>query len=342
MKKRPIIVHIGFPKTGTTSLQAGLGRSRDQLLANGFCYPVSLGDTNQYHLEAYAFNFDKGLGTHTIVGVHNSEDLKRFRKDCAQQLIDEVKALPDSVEKVIVSNEGLAGLTSEGDFDRFFELLNKVGHVEKVVAYIRRQDKNAASNYTTYLKTGGTRKNILQKYSPGSAAYIFYGDKLKIWADRIGIDKIAVRYFDKVEMKDGDIFSDFRDVTGLPKAVNFEVKERTNPSITPAACEFLRAFNERFPRFVDGKNNPARATVRETLEAKYAGPGRMPTQRDVADYMQQFAASNEYIRANWFPERPHLFDDNYSEYPEKDFQASTAEVTEIFNEVWAQRFEASS
>jgi len=341
MKRRPIIVHIGFPKTGTTSLQAGLGRSRSQLIENGFCYPQTLGDANQYHLEAYAFNFDKGLGTHTIVGVHNPDDLKRFRSECAQQLVDEGKALPDSVEKIIVSNEGLAGLTTEGDFDRFFELLENVGHVEKVVAYIRRQDKNAASNYTTYLKTGGTRKNILQKYSPGSAAYIFYGDKLKLWADRVGIEKIAVRYFDKAEMKDGDIFADFREVTGLPAAVSFEVKERTNPSITPAACEFLRAFNERFPRFVDGKNNPARATVRETLEAKYAGPGRMPTRSDVADYMQQFAASNEYIRANWFPERASLFDEDYSDYPVEDFQASTEEITEIFNEVWAQKFGAS-
>ena len=341
MKKRPIIVHIGFPKTGTTSLQAGLGRSREQLISNGFCYPLSLGNTNQYHLEGYAFDFNKKLGTHTVLGVKSQADLERFRADCAQQLIDEVEALPDSVEKIIVSNEGLAGLTTESDFYWLFELLNKVGHVEKVVAYIRRQDKNAASNYTTYLKTGGTRKNILQKYSPGSSAYIFYGDKLKLWADRVGIEKIAVRYFDKAEMKDGDIFADFREVTGLPAAVSFEVKERTNPSITPAACEFLRAFNERFPRFVDGKNNPARATVRETLEAKYAGPGRMPTRSDVADYMQQFAASNEYIRANWFPERTSLFDEDYSDYPVEDFQASTEEITEIFNEVWARRFGGS-
>jgi hypothetical protein len=270
--------------------------------------------------------------------VRSQADLERFRVDCAQSLVDEIAALPETVETIIVSNEGLAGLTTEGDFDRFFELLDKVGYIEKVVAYIRRQDKNAASNYTTYLKTGGTRKNILQKYSPGSAAYIFYGDKLKLWADRVGSNKVAVRYFDKAEMKDGDIFADFRDVTGLPKAVNFEVKERTNPSITPAACEFLRAFNERFPRFVDGQNNPARATVRETLEAKFAGPGRMPTRSDVADYMKQFDASNEYIRSIWFPDRERLFDEDYSDYPEKDFEASTEDITAIFNEVWALRF----
>lgn len=338
MKRRRIIVHIGFPKTGTTSLQAGLRRARKQLVESGFCYPATLGDANQYHLEAYAFDFSKGLGTHTVVGVHSQEDLERYRLQRAQKFFNEISALPDEVETIIVSNEGLAGLTDPAEFERFFELLNKVGEVEKVVAYIRRQDKNAVSNYTTYLKTGGTRKNILQKYRPGTSAYIFYGDKLKLWANHIGIKKIAVRYFDKSELIDGDIFADFRTVTGLPKAVEFEVKERTNPSITPAACEFLRAFNERFPRFVDGKNNPARATVRETLEANYAGPGRMPTRDDVATYMQQFEPSNEYIRVNWFPEREHLFDQDYSDYPTEDIEPSIYEIMEIFNEVWQGRF----
>lgn len=39
-----ICLHIGKPRTGTTSFQRAMAASRDRLKANGVCYPTTLGD----------------------------------------------------------------------------------------------------------------------------------------------------------------------------------------------------------------------------------------------------------------------------------------------------------
>jgi hypothetical protein len=340
MKKKRIVLHIGFPKTGTTSLQAGFAKARGSLTEAGFCYPESVGQTNQYYLEAYALNIDRNLPTHTVLGLHTAEDLEGFRERCEADLVAEVAALPNQVDTLVFSNEGLAGLTEPEEFDRLFHLLKQVGEVEQVIAYIRRQDLNAVSNYTTYLKTGGTRRNILNKYRPGARAYIFYGDKLKLWADRLGVDRITVRHFSRSGMVGGDLFADFSDAVGLPAQVDISVNIRTNPSLSPAACAFFRAFNEAFPRFVDGKPNTMRNTVRETLETHFPGKGLLPPRDAVVDFMEQFRDSNDYIRRTWFPERSTLFDEDYSSYPEEETQPTVDEVVKVFNTVWEQRLKA--
>lgn len=335
--RRRIILHIGFPKTGTTSLQAGLAKARSDLLSVGICYPESVGLKNQYHLEAYALDIDKNLPTHTVLGLHSSEELQAFRKKCESDLIEEVAALPDHVNTLVFSNEGLAGLSEPEEFERLFDLLGQVGEIDQVISYIRRQDLNAVSNYTTYLKTGGTRKNVLTNYKPGARAYIFYGDKLRIWARHLGKERITVRQFARSKMIEGDLFADFAHAAGIPNNVDISVDMKTNPSLTPAACVFFRAFNEGFPRFVDGKPNDMRRTVRETLEEHFPGKGLMPSRCDVIKYMEQFHESNEYIRQTWFPSQSTLFFEDYSAYPEVQDDVEVDEVIRVFNKVWEQR-----
>jgi hypothetical protein len=84
-RNRRIILHIGFPKTGTTSIQHGLAKARAGLNSNGFHFPESLGKSNQYFLEAYAQNLDRKLSTHTVLGVHSESDLKQFRQKCSAE-----------------------------------------------------------------------------------------------------------------------------------------------------------------------------------------------------------------------------------------------------------------
>ena len=335
--RRRIILHIGFPKTGTTSLQAGLAKARSDLLSAAICYPESVGSNNHYHLEAFALDIEKNLPTHTILGLHDSEELQAFRKKCERDLIEEVAALPDHVNTLVFSNEGLAGLSEHEEFERLFYLLGQVGEIDQVIAYIRRQDLNAVSNYTTYLKTGGTRRNVLTKYKPGARAYIFFGDKLRIWAKYLGKERITVRHFARSKMIDGDLFADFALAAGIPNKVDISVDMKTNPSLTPAACVFLRAFNEGFPRFVDGKPNEMRRTVREALEKYFPGSGLMPLRHDVIKYMEQFHESNEYIRQTWFPSQSNLFYEDYSAYPETQDDVEVDEVMKVFNKVWEQR-----
>ncbi|MFS2319212.1 hypothetical protein RMQ97_14845 [Maricaulis sp. D1M11] len=339
---KSIVLHIGFPKTGTTSIQAGLAGSRLSLAESGFFYPQVIGERNHFALEAYAAKYGDKHSTHTVLGIFSDEDLNAFKEDIRERLLAEVSEDGKNCNTVLLSNEGLAGLSSDAEFSRLKELLDPIGDITKVICYIRRQDLNAVSNYTTYLKTGGTRQRILLDYPKDSNAYIFYGKKLKLWSKWVGIENVDVRIFDPLHLTGGDIFVDFKFAAGLPDEIDISVDTRTNPSLTPAACEFLRRFNERFPRFVDGKNNPLRSGVREMLEERYPGSGIVPSRAEAEHFMRQFASSNEYIRANWFPRRESLFDDDFSKYPvEPDFPDIDS-VAEVFLELWEYKFAQKS
>ncbi len=58
---KQLIIHAGFPKTGTTSLQEALSANRQILLANGIYYPHAgdhyphMGD-KAHHLAAFAIS----------------------------------------------------------------------------------------------------------------------------------------------------------------------------------------------------------------------------------------------------------------------------------------------
>ena len=68
---RSVILHTGFPKTGTTSLQTALSTARPALLRHGVLYPRSAGDVSHRHLAAFAHGLDRNLVTHALLGIRS-------------------------------------------------------------------------------------------------------------------------------------------------------------------------------------------------------------------------------------------------------------------------------
>ncbi len=337
-----VILHIGFPKTGTTSLQMALSTARPALLRRGVLYPRSAGDVSHRNLAAYAHGLDRNLVTHALLGIRSQDDLDRFRDRLRADLADEIGALPPDVRLILYSVEGLAGLSTHAEIEDLIDLVGAGGRAIRVICYVRRQDLCAVSQYTTLLKTGAVRKRILLDYPPDSTAFLFYDRKLQLWADVLGRDSITVRLFDRAAFHRNDLFEDFKQAAGIPGDVDLSVAGFANPSITPAACEFLRLFNAQFPRFADGVENPLRATVRETLERFFAGVGRLPARSDVEAFLRLFAAGNERIRATWFPDRDTLFDMDLSIYPDREHQPTIEQIMEVSNKVWEERLRGGS
>jgi hypothetical protein len=100
--ERAVLVHIGPPKTGTTSLQAALHRERASLSEHGVVYP---GRGQRHRREV-----DGLLGRSNLAGATTPYD-------AWTRLVDEVRAAPD--KRVCISSENLARATPD--------------HIERVV-----------------------------------------------------------------------------------------------------------------------------------------------------------------------------------------------------------------
>ncbi len=335
--KRRAIIHIGTGKTGSTTIQALLAANRETIQAEGFAYPVTPGRRNHLKLAVYAA--DKRKAARMARTSRDGDEVAALARRFAAELGQELDALPASVHTVIFSNEHLTNkVASPESAARLRDLLAPHFDEFRIVVYFRRQDEYAVSLYSTRLRGGSTHEDMLGAMTaPTQAAQLDWAALLDRWGTAFGRAALTPRIFARDAFVDGDLVADFRAACGLgalPLAGEDEVR---NPSILPAAQEFIRRLNLAASR--GGAALPAAEDemdddmdeaeqegghdvgkiphlVRTILDARFAGPGRRPSRADARAFTALFDASNERVRAEFFPGRPRLFSDDFSRYPE--------------------------
>lgn len=294
------VLHIGVEKTGSTSIQFSLAKSRARLLAAGVLYPEVLGERNQ--IKAYAYASQSGVDElKSIWGLDNPAAVERFRTNLEQQLAREIAAKKPRL--VCVSNEHCSSrLLLTAEIERLAGLFRAHCASIKVVVYLRPQADALRSAYSTYVKTGGTgpfraptAEEIEKKYA--------YDVILDRWASVFGDDNIEVRIFDRAQLTDGDVVTDF--FTKLGVGVEGMTLEREkNRSLGHTGLEFLRRFNSHVPYTVGAEFNSIRGNIQEIVEDI---PNDTPFDGD-ADILEAFdqamAADNEAVRRRYLANTP--------------------------------------
>ena len=151
-----LILHIGIPKTGTTSLQLFLFKNREKLESYGIDYPVFMNQPglpsrarNGIFLDRYARSV--ACNDKTMSGVSDvEENLARLEKALS------------SHNKVVLTNEELArplyrNVRRGYEYDLFWNstarILEDAGATDvTIVVYLRRQDDWAASKWRQDIK----------------------------------------------------------------------------------------------------------------------------------------------------------------------------------------------
>jgi len=143
-------LHIGFEKTGTTSIQQFLHRNRGELAKKGFYHPVSLDTPNNTFLYVAAADEDRINDAHKI--VRRGLSAEAFRAKVALDLSAELKGRGGTL---VLSNEHMhSEVRSPAAVTRLKDLLRPHCKEIKILAYVRRQDRVAVSQYSTALKVG--------------------------------------------------------------------------------------------------------------------------------------------------------------------------------------------
>lgn len=207
-----VYLHIGAPKTATSSLQAMLAAHYDTLLEHGILYPASCRHGDAHHV-LVADLIDKYQANPMPDIWYGSFP----RGEAWPRLQAELHAAGPSVHTAIVSSELFFGQSI--NIERMLGDIQAAlaGHDVRVLMYLRRQDQLYASFYNQDVK--GARQWPASAYEFYETHQIFqrdYDQVVDLWGAAFGHDNLRVRPFESAQWPDGDMVSDFCRVTGLP------------------------------------------------------------------------------------------------------------------------------
>ena len=285
-----IYVHMGMPKTGTSSLQQMLSSNRAELGKAGLHY-ISANTVN-------ANPWFEGLRPIRLMAL-----TKREVDDRLHQTKEALFANIKSNQTTILSAEVLSNLSPE-------HLLFLFSGAEcRFIAYVRDEISFLASSYAQLVHSSPEPPK-LEDYLNGRLNN-HLGNFLQKFSDSLG-DRFVPRIFIRDELKDGDIVADFFGSIFPDLKLPFDTAENSsqqNPSISDRVIAFKLGLAESRPDLFIHNATHYSALVK--LSEQFGGRFRLPKIKYawLADYFAE-------AQSSWAPKffgRQSIFD--YHAYP---------------------------
>lgn len=218
-----IFLHIGLPKTATTTIQNGLMQNSELLKEAGYLYPRSGRKSNAHHNLAfqvqdhYHYLFDKSVGTF-------------------EDLLEEIRE--NNFVNVILSSEAFIN-TTPGQIKRVYDYLSKFKEVQ-IIVYIRRPDAWINSHWSQQVKIGATTETP-KEYINHMLRNRKY-EKIFDWAKYFGINNMIIKVFEKDQLVDDHVFLDFLKNCGIKEYKKIQIPDSTNIAPSIKELEIIRYF----------------------------------------------------------------------------------------------------
>lgn len=245
-----IYIHIGFHKTGSSTIQHFAARAADQLRDVGIIYP-EIGRTNAAH-----FNLVEEL---------RGSALFVEKRGTFADLREAIQAAP--TQDYLLSSEAFHLL----DEPAVRKLSETLGSAEvRVIAYLRDLPTIAVSAYLQTAKTGVFLENFdeafRRRFNRGRDEPPREFEELKTWAGVFGWDALRVRLLDPRHLHDGDLLMDFlsglgRDSGMLDRSPPESIRAR---NISPGwkTVELIRSMHRASGSYTDQKQHEAFRQIR--------------------------------------------------------------------------------
>ncbi|HEX3823428.1 MAG TPA: hypothetical protein VHV79_03055 [Mycobacteriales bacterium] len=230
------LVHIGFPKTGTTSVQGAMEIAREQMRGLGVIYP----GVKRYHKHAGVF-------------IAQSKPRRGDRVPTERDWLEVVEEIEDAPTdaRAVISSEWL----SEAPEDGVRRLVKDLGGERvHIVATLRPLVDIMPSAWQQYLQNGNRTKYdqwltdmlVNEPYewpTPSFWARHRHDEILTRWAEVAGAENVTAII---VDTRDHDkLIRQFTSLLALPAGVLQVPPERDNRSLRWPEAEVLRFVNQR-------------------------------------------------------------------------------------------------
>lgn len=304
------LIHIGIPKSGTSSIQAFLGLNRDRLRAEGVLYAPFNPD--------FGSQFEFAVTALEACGATIAPDLERRQLGFAcradqsayvaayRAYLDQTLA-GSNAARFIGSSEHIHAWLVTPDLiaalDRF--LCARFSEV-RYLLYLRPQDELILSSYSEAVRRGEGQD--FQTYLARHMR-LSHWSRLKLWHQVIGRARLDLRLTSPDVLVAGDLLSDFCHAAAID-AYGLTRPPRVNEALSAAEIALRRRLNRVLPVLGrDGRLHPLyRLALRRLAPLIRGNAGRLGlSDAERAEIMSRNHADNEKIRKRYFPRRAMLF-----------------------------------
>ena len=321
MNKR-VYLHIGYYKTGTSSIQHYCDSHKKKLLSHGILYPAT------------------GLlapnGTHGLLSLKRLEEIgedapqwfrikigKIKHVDTAESIwkraVREIDASP--ADRIVISSEAFVKYAAN---DKTKALIREVceylaSYDVRIICYIRRQDDYLESWYNQIVKAGhpvpyGCSLKTLEGLGPMQQNFL---KTLDAWEEVFGRERMIVRIYDRGMLVGNDVVCDFLHLLSIKEDFGEDGPcggIQKNVGLSKRLIEIKRRYNY----FVDRSGErPRDGSIRinevlravETVQAAWAeekGP-RLLTTEDRRLVLERNEGINREISNRYFNGKWPLF-----------------------------------
>lgn len=234
------LLHIGIPKTGTTTLQRSAAYHRDDLLQHGVCYP----GTSLNHREAVSALMSRSLGWKNSESTPSLTIWTRIER--------EVRTSP--ADRALISHE-FACESTDVQARRFLQALGPKTHV---AITLRGFADLLGSSWQQYVKAGYQKpygawlRAVLGDRTKLTTTPTFYqrNDQAAIvqrWVRVAGVDNVTVVIADK--RRPDQLTNAFEDLLDLPRGLLAALPAggyAANRSLSAAEAELVLRVNKIF------------------------------------------------------------------------------------------------
>lgn len=314
---RRCVLHIGTEKTGTSTIQHFLSANREALARDGIVYPRFTGPRggSQWGFTAVAMDCPWKSDIGVALDIRSEQDAANYRKQLAAALTEELHAVEPANTLLISSEHFHSRLDTRESIARLKSFLAPWAEEFEVMLYLRRQDRVALSHYSTKIKSGNPEPAVFPSADEDGLPYYYDYERIFAnWAGVFGEAAIRVRLFEREELKNGDLITDFCETAGI-SAEGLLRPGTVNESLNLQGMHFLTEVNRQIPK-TDGRSTLLRDRLVAFVSKQCAGKS-YPVARDEARAFEAlFAESNRRLAARVFPQRQRpLFDDDFDAYP---------------------------
>lgn len=299
-----LILHIGIPKTGTTSIQLFLEENRKQLREQKFMVPASLAGGNRGNHRDLPFCVlpaDQMLasGYAAQLQLTSRVQVRQWRRQCLERFAAEVRGHADPEHTWILSSEYCwVELGTERGIRALKRMLSHLFEHFRVIVYIRNSLETEISRLSQHQKAGRDVRSISTEANPA----LDYAAGIQRWLHGFRPDELIVRRFQPTSLVGGDILDDFCHVCGI-QSDPLQKPARQNRALSLTAMRYLWHLNQELPA-------TRRAGVADLLMRHFHdGTGVQPTLAQWMRHQALYAASNRWVKEYCFPDDDQLWEE---------------------------------
>lgn len=288
---RTCYLHVGSPKTGSTSIQNWFRANRQVLEKKGILYPGG----EKRHQAILSKFLDDPMGTrfHWLNQRTTLEDIRTYDENAVKKMYTDIRNSP--AERILISNELFVTKGRHLDFRRLKQHLS--GHFDRVVVigYVRDPLKALVSRSQEQIKSGVRTYEAVAK-SPYPIPLEVFDVLLEVF----GAENCLIRNFDEIRGAGVNIIEDLVHLIDpeLELGPDMEFKQ-VNASLSLEAALVMSGLNSKYRVYNNKKSRHVRiADLRSIGATGFALPGET-IQKVRPQLLAQYAYLNNELGMNF-------------------------------------------